>query len=79
VGAIIGIVVGALSGLAVLVFIIVMIIILCKRKRVPVLALQGQQAMMQPSIISTPGQQWGYGAYNYPPNYPPTQPVIVQT
>ncbi len=96
IGTIIGIVVGCLAGLAVLVAIIVILVIISKRnKRARILAIQPQQqAVIQPSFISGPGQQqFPYNTYQYPPpaapmnnfnsQYPPAyssaQPITVQT
>jgi len=92
VGTIIGIVVGSLTGLGVLISIIVITCILCKRKRAQVWSIQAQnQPVMPPSFISGPGQQWTPGINQYPPagstnnfnlQYPSTyssaQPVQVQ-
>ena len=69
-GAIIGIVVGVLSGLALLIGIIIMIIMYNKKKRTILMApQQQQQAQMQQQIFPT--GSYGQGPWQPPPNYPP--------
>ena len=86
---IIGIVVGCVAGAIVLIGIIVVTIILCKRKkRTQIWATQVQQQQqqigMQPAFITGTQQPWAPpGPYYYPPpGYPaynPSQPILMHT